>query len=685
MVDEAAKGQSKQSKESFLSMWWRTPGLTGLISFVGLNARIFGRQDSLPPEKRSNFNLSDPHFLAVDFGLTFCIPYAIHRSVHSLTKIISEIKQTADYRVNELHESRLRSAVKATMDYYQTEHHVAGKHAMFASLALMSHKAYLSVKPDEALTAILGELFNPMNYILGYALGRVLSEVSYINRWQFENKQSLASCISSIFDSAKQLPITESGPDTATKYISLGALYLDAGRYDDALDAFAKLASLRRAGYKDPLLSTLVGRLAAKSATVFINARARIKESRNPERYMLESLFTEGSYGSEKKVVRKASRLIGQAKDVELKLLVADYMDSLGYEQMADGEFRKIIDWQLQNMQITSQERVGVSRNQVFKLGRRCYYFFKEGDEREALHGEMYRTQFFRDIELLHEQIAKPLSLVDYPPRQSWFFVSRHAGDNLFERLKCLGNDYDTRLGLCKDAAILLARIHFFGQEAYNSGALALEDVTLIPSFFTTRAVDTFLGQLRKYSEQGLEICLPPHIEDDLRALYTFVEDALTVDKSLMSVYKDANPKNFTIPDSRKIIAIDFDTSKYQCIATDLVSLLEFEHVNLQPRHILGIVDIAIDEFSRLSGTKIEHAYFHKVYKVASLQRHLELTGYKGRDSVQAHDPAIVDYLRYHLNFALEKLDELSTAYFMGRAEKTEISSLHALLSEIAV
>jgi hypothetical protein len=280
---------------------------------------------------------------------------------------------------------------------------------------------------------------------------------------------------------------------------------------------------------------------------------------------------------------------------------------------------------------------MGESRNEVLEYAANPFLqnllVFKRCGlkDRQRLLDERENMQFFRRY--LGDSIVKSLAYVEHGGNA--YHITLHAKSRTLEHVLQVGRPEDQELAL-KSAASLLARIHaveFAGLANPAAGA----------DYYSGRLQEVFY---RQFASLGSRVSVPEELPRLLDESGRRVQRALA--DSVQGAYKDANPRNWLIEKDGFAVAIDFEHRVRLPVHLDLVSLLEFgpavvvDDESLQyflnplsggqcARPVKTVLDTY---FSGLNlRDEYDRAEFLEHYRWAALQRHLELAGYRLRDS----------------------------------------------------
>lgn len=222
----------------------------------------------------------------------------------------------------------------------------------------------------------------------------------------------------------------------------------------------------------------------------------------------------------------------------------------------------------------------------------------------------------------------------------------------------------------------LLAAIHAASLE-FPEGKL-MDVVANAEGFFEGRLESTF------FKFYGSFAPLEESVVESFRSYYSPISSVL---ESLpRCYYKDANLKNWMSPiGDEKITAIDFEKNWLLPPQLDLVSLLEFGREYLDDEDIDEMLQIYHSSFCGFSGEETSLSDFMEAYPYAAVQRHLELIGYRKRDSASSQDEEELQKLEneidYHANRTLHYLSYLADKH--SGDERDDILELERLLPQL--
>lgn len=296
------------------------------------------------------------------------------------------------------------------------------------------------------------------------------------------------------------------------------------------------------------------------------------------------------------------------------------------------------------------------SRNKVYTIRWKDFpaglIYAKEYREEEVAHTEFANTYLFRQF--LGECVQRPI-VKHYDKNPLAFF--RAAGDHTLQELLMERPNRKT-VKFLKQAAKMLAHIHVFGTKVYRQGMpphasidIKIEDpVNDDSKAFTSKIIETLL----KYSEDDPAQTIQQTTKEKLLTAHDTLNHVLKgIERDF---YKDHNPRNIIIGGGQ-ITAIDFETSKMLPCQIDLISLLEFGPNYLTEKQRKHVIESYIKRKEQLSHRRINRGLFMYHYAHARVQRHLELAGYRSRDSILAKDELVreeeLSRKRYHLASAL--------------------------------
>jgi hypothetical protein len=280
---------------------------------------------------------------------------------------------------------------------------------------------------------------------------------------------------------------------------------------------------------------------------------------------------------------------------------------------------------------------MGESRNEVLEYAanqflKQLLVFKRCGiKDRQRLIDERENVQYFRRY--LGNKVVESLAYVEHEGKA--YHITLHGSGRTLEHVLQVGRPEDQELAL-KSAAGLLARIHAVELTCLANPATSAD-------YYSGRLQDVFYRQL---ASLGQQVSIPEGLSKLLDESGRRVQRALA--DSVQGAYKDANPRNWLIEKDGFAVAIDFEHRVRLPVHLDLVSLLEFgpavvvDDESLQyflnplsrvrcARPAKTVLDTYFSDLNLHD--EYDCAEFLEHYRWAALQRHLELAGYRLRDS----------------------------------------------------
>lgn len=210
------------------------------------------------------------------------------------------------------------------------------------------------------------------------------------------------------------------------------------------------------------------------------------------------------------------------------------------------------------------------------------------------------------------------------------------------------------------------------GEESYvdRNGKSIPNIVEGMSRYPLNRLDDMFLGVLieRGTIDQG--------IRGELLECYEPVNRILV--EAPRVAYKDANPDNFLISESRGIVAIDFERLRLMPPQMELINLLEWYGEELGAKERGRLIEYYIKGFEGVFGRDFDRDYFMGLYFACGVDRHLYLVGYREKEKK-------ADEQRFHLRFAHEHVGKLRTHSLVRAEEREKLKTLEGLLEKIKV
>jgi thiamine kinase-like enzyme len=261
---------------------------------------------------------------------------------------------------------------------------------------------------------------------------------------------------------------------------------------------------------------------------------------------------------------------------------------------------------------------MGESRNEVLEYAASEFLkgllVFKRCDARQGSRLVQERENIISLKNSLGDRIVQSIAYVERDGKA--YHVLKHGTSRTLEDVMRTGSP-EEKLKCMDEAARLLAKIH--------QSMIPEPQVIACESYYQNRLSSCFYDQLAN-SPMCKEI--PSSIKDEFQFLGERVKDELS--DAPTGWYKDANPRNWLVEDNGNVVAIDFEHRIRLPVLFDLVSLLEFGPVPASTEIKDRVIEYYLGEFYSISKAPMKK--FMRHYKIAALQRHLELAGYRVRD-----------------------------------------------------
>ncbi len=366
--------------------------------------------------------------------------------------------------------------------------------------------------------------------------------------------------------------------------------------------------------------------------------------------------------------VKKAKeKVIEEAAPYPLFLLVAEVLEftypdqefeasyyDATFEALRPGELESVLE------RYTETE----SRNKVYmitKLLPGIVFFAKKYTDHSIMKREVLYSDMF--LQKIGHSIQQPVAVSRDERDQTILTVMRSAGDRTLDHMIERGQKRKLKMVL-RQAAVMLARIHVLGTEVYRRGLPpGSSSINEIDIEAPRKGEDHFKERIKRMLSAD-DMCSGTICRGALEKIidsYNPVDNVLT--GAPKEFYKDHNPRNIVIDGLDRITCIDFESSRMAPPQIDLISLLEFGAAYAGQRTRDVVVKEYLQEVARLRRKEPDVQQFMELYSYARVQRHLEMIGYRTRDSKKAQDPAKVQAeirrKKYHAMQAAESVRNL--------------------------
>ena len=294
---------------------------------------------------------------------------------------------------------------------------------------------------------------------------------------------------------------------------------------------------------------------------------------------------------------------------------------------------------------------MGESRNEVLTYALNPFLqsmlVFKRCDLKDRLRLQRERENVLHARARIGQEIAKSLTYVEHDGKV--YHVLRHEAAQTLEQLLRQAPRAE-QVACVAATADLLARIHRIAPPPPSEFAQM--------GYYAERLLTKFYEPVLQRKSGSMPRSLPAALRAVGERIY---QELKTAD---IGWYKDANPRNWLVG-AQGIIAIDFEHNALLPVQLDLVSLLEFGPAPAS----LGAKKAAFRSYlaSFYGDQAVDRRKFFQQYRWAGLQRHLELAGYRMRDT---EDAAAQWHVERAQRYAV-KLGERALAETLGQVRIT--------------